>query len=181
MNMERVRRQGGRKKLVPAMDRELKCPHTYCEEEELRLEIDCSACAGDQDMLNRRCMSGIVQILSSEAVPQTVVLKRHIHKRYRESALLTARGASQELAALTRTKAVLEPASDRRCQTCRASMSNVAGSLRRMLLDDPIAYMNNASAVARRVRETARPANCHKGLECVETSLSQTCRGFEVS
>ena len=163
------------------MDRELKCPHTYCEEEELRLEIDCSACPGDQDMENRRCMSGIVQILASEAVPQTVILKRHIHKRYREPALLDACEAARELAVLTRTKAILEPASDRRCQTCSASTPNVAGNLRSMLLDDPIAYMKDASAVSKRVRTAAGPANCNKGPECVEASLSQTRRGSEVS
>ena len=126
-------------------------------------------------------MSGIVQILSSEAVPQTVILKRHIHKRYRESALLAAREAARELAVLTRTKTILESASDRRCQTCSASASSIAGDLRHMLLDDPIAYMKDASAVARRVRAAKRPANCDKGPECVETSLSQTCRGSEVS
>ncbi|MGB2826104.1 MAG: hypothetical protein WBC49_05660 [Thermoplasmata archaeon] len=179
--MDGTRRQGGRKKLVPAMDRELKCPHTYCEEEELRLEIDCSACPGDQDIRNRRCMSGIVQILSSEAVPQTVILKRHIHKRYRESSLVPAREAARELAVLTRTKTLLEPASDRRCQTCSASTSNVAGNLRYMLLDDPITYMKDASAIARRVRATAGPANCDKGPGCVETSLSPSTRGSEVS
>lgn len=162
------------------MDRELKCPHTYCEEEELRLEIDCSDCPGDQDMRNRRCMSGIVQILSSESVPQTVILKRHIHKRYRESALLPAHEAAQELAVLTRTKTLLEPASDRRCQTCSASTSNVAGNLRCRLLDDPIAYMKDASEVARRVRATAGRANCDKGPGCVETSLSKTCRASQV-
>ena len=126
-------------------------------------------------------MSGIVQILSSEAVPQTVILKRHIHKRYRESALLPAREAARELAVLTRTKTFMEPASDRKCQTCSASMSNIAGNLRYMLLDDPIAYMRDASEIARRVRATVGPANCDKGPECVETSLSQSCRGSEVS
>lgn len=179
--MEGARRQGGRKKLVPAIDRELKCPHAYCEEEELQLEIDCSICPGDQDMRNRRCLSGIVQILSSEAVPQTVILKRHIHKRYRESALLSACEAAQELAILTRTKAIVEPASDRRCQTCGASTSNIASSLRHILLDDPIAYIKDPSAVARRVRATLNQANCDKGPKCVEASLSLTRRRSEVS
>jgi hypothetical protein len=126
-------------------------------------------------------MSGIVQILSSEAVPQTVILKRHIHKRYREPALLAACEAAQELAVLTRAKAIQEPASDRRCQTCSASTPNVAGNLRHMLLDDPIAYMKDFSAASRRLRTATRPANCNRGPECVEASLSQTCRGSEVT
>ena len=85
--MESAGHKKGRKKLVPAMSRELACPHTYQEEDELRLEIDCSSCPGPQDVMNRRCMTGMVNILCSEAVPRTVILKRHIHKRYRESAL----------------------------------------------------------------------------------------------
>jgi hypothetical protein len=174
--MRRAIPNGGRKKLVPARDRELKCPHTYCEEEELRLEIDCSDCSGAQDMQNRRCMSGIVQILSSEALPHTVTLKRHIHKRYREQALHLTLSAAQELAVLNRTSANVDAASDKRCRTCHASAPRIADTLRHLLLNDPIAYTKDFLSITEHIGAASKPANCRNGPECVETALSEARR-----
>jgi K+/H+ antiporter YhaU regulatory subunit KhtT len=174
--MRRATPRGGRKKLVPTRDRELKCPHNYFEEEELRLEIDCSGCSGAQDLENRRCMSGIVQILSSEALPSTVTLKRHIHKRYRERALRLALSAAKELAVLNRTSTNADAASDKRCRTCHASASRIAAALRDALLDDPTTYAEDFASVAQEIEAAPRQANCESGSDCVEKALSEARR-----
>lgn len=170
--MESASRQQGRKKLVPAMNRELACPHAYQEEDELRLEIDCSSCPGPQDVMNKRCLTGMVNILCSEAVPQTVILKRHIHKRYRESALETAFQAARRLSALNRTISNHETASDGRCRTCHVSVPHTAAILRRTLLDDPVNYAVALPSLAAEARARACGAKCDRASGCVEKALS---------
>jgi 50S ribosomal subunit-associated GTPase HflX len=166
--MESANRQQGRKKLVPAMNREQACPHTYQEEDELRLEIDCSSCPGAQDIRNRRCMSGMIHILSSEAVPNTIILKRHIHKRYREPALQRAFYAAGQLSVLNRAVANPDVASDTRCQTCRASTPRTAARLRQALLDDPMGYIDSLPALTARLRSDIEGACCANGEKCLE-------------
>lgn len=154
------------------MNREQVCPHSYCEEEELRLEIDCSACPGAQDIRNGRCLSGMMHILCSEAVPQTVILKRHIHKRYRESALGRAFFAARLLSTLNRAIANPDPASDRRCRTCSASIPRTALALRQVLLDDPIRYMDSRSPISANLPGNVAGAACERGVKCVDDALA---------
>ena len=170
--MESSDRQKGRKKLVPTISREQACPHTYQEEDELRLEIDCTSCPGPQDVANRRCMTGMINILCSEAVPQTLILKRHIHKRYREAVLETTFRAANRLSVLNRAISNTEGASDTRCRTCRVSVPNTAAFLRHALLDDPVGYIERQAALVEEARARTKGIGCERARDCAEEALA---------
>lgn len=145
------------------------------------LEVDCSACAGAQDMQNKRCMSGIVHILSSETLPQTIVLKRHTHKRYRERSLRGAFDAARHLALLNRTSTNTDYASDEGCRTCSASVPRIASVLRKILLEDPVRYTSEPAASVARVRMgLGKGAACGKRASCVASALDNLGRLPEV-
>jgi len=171
--MKRGPRLPGRKKLIPASDREQMCPHSYIEEEELGLQIDCRECAGAQDIHNGRCLSGIVHVLARNAIPQTIVLMRDTHKRYRESALGDAFEAARALQRLNRAVVSTDRASDSRCRTCPASPSRVASALRRALLDDPGGYARCPAQCARSVvGHMDAVTGCDEGESCIGRTLA---------
>ena len=158
---------GGRKKLVPKLDLETKCPHVFTEEDGLQLEVDCEACHGAQDIMNERCAAGIVHVFSSEATPATVVLKRHLHKRYRGAHVTELAAAASLLSALDRKIRSGRAPSDERCRTCGASEGRLALALRQRLLDDPHGFMADRGSVAERVVSEAVPISCGRSVDCL--------------
>ena len=165
-------RLGARKKLVPSVSRENKCPHEYVDDDELRLEVDCEACHGPHDLTNRRCLCGIMQILCSGARPNVLILKRKTHKRYREDHLSLVLQATSALEAMNRCLSLQSGASDRRCQTCQASMSWIVGALRRDLLDDPLAFATDPEAALRRALRAVKSTRCEEAETCIERAAS---------
>ncbi|UCE81006.1 MAG: hypothetical protein JSV94_00780 [Methanobacteriota archaeon] len=157
----------GRKKLIPALSRESKCPHEYNDHEELCLEVDCDTCPGAQDLANNRCLAGILQILSSEATPETVVLKRHTHRRYRGPSLAPVFAAASDLAAMNRALSMHWRPSDKKCQTCRASAPCLTAKMRHQLLEDPTGFMCDKSAVITKACEEAKSIECPRLRDCI--------------
>ena len=133
----------GRKKLVPALNHETKCDHAYDDDGELSLEVECANCPGAQDLANDRCLAGILQIIATEAKPEALVLKRHIHRRYRGPTLRPVLATAADLAALNRVLSARWEPSDSRCRTCDASTPELAARIRVKLLDRPTAFMED--------------------------------------
>lgn len=158
---------GGRKKLVPRMDLEAMCPHAFTEEDGLQLEVDCEDCPGAQDLANRRCAAGILHIFSSEAAPSTVVLKRHLHKRYRGAHVSELAAASRTLSTLDRKIRSARAPSDDRCRTCSASEHRLARVLRSELLDDPQGFVADRDGVLARAVAGVSSATCAGAAECL--------------
>ena len=161
----------GRKTLVPALSREMKCPHSYNDDEELSLEIECEGCPGSQDLSNDRCLAGILQILASEAEPEALMLKRYIHRRYRESRLAPVLAAASELAALNRALSTRPKPSDSSCLTCPASMHRLADGLRKELLERPVEFMNERSKAIGNVKNGLEAIECARVHACVAAAL----------
>ena len=162
----------GRKTLVPILSREAKCQHTYEDDDELSLHVDCSECQGAQDLANNRCLTGVLQILSSEAKPDTLILKRHIHRRYREPCLSILMGMASELAAVNRALSMKSVPSDRRCLTCEASMPSLLGRIRREFLEDPRSFSETRAAVLDRIRDDLEDIDCDRLSGCVTRAYS---------
>ncbi len=166
-------RLGARKKLVPAVSREVKCPHEYVDDDEFRLEVDCEACHGPQDLSNSRCLCGIMQILCSGARPNVLILKRRTHKRYREDHLSLVLQATSALEAMNRCLSVRRQVSDKRCQTCHASMSWIVGALRRDLLDDPLGFASDPEKALKRATKAVASTRCDEADRCVARAASE--------
>ncbi len=164
----------GRKQLIPALNSEVKCPHEYRNDDELRLEVECGDCHGAQDLMNNRCLAGILQILCSEATPNTIILKRHIHRRYRESALLPVFEASLELAAMNRALQARNEPSDRRCLTCEASTARLVGRMRNALLDNPAGFIADRHGVTAEIRARAGDVECASAPACAKRAIGVT-------
>ncbi|UCE44782.1 MAG: hypothetical protein JSU93_05120 [Methanobacteriota archaeon] len=169
--MKSEARAVGRKTLVPALSREMKCPHSYNDDEELSLDVECEGCPGSQDLSNDRCLTGILQILASEAEPEVLMLKRYIHRRYRESRLAPVLAAASELAALNRALSTRPEPSDGRCLTCPASMHRLADGLRNELLERPVEFMNDRSRAIDNIKKGLGGVKCARARACVAAVL----------
>ncbi len=165
-------RQGPTKQLAPSINPETKCPHEYIEDEGLQLEIDCSSCAGAHDLSNGKCLTGVLNVMATGAVPEAIVLRRFIHKRYRGEAIRLAATLASELASLNRAITSQEPPSDRRCRTCPVGADRVLRTLKRRLLDNPETYHAQRTAVAAELRAKAGGQTCERPMRCLETTLS---------
>lgn len=152
---------------MPRLDPETKCPHVFSEEGGLQLEVDCQACPGAQDLMNERCAAGIVHVLSSEATPSTIILRRHLHKRYRGAHVQGLAAASSLLSALDRKIRSGKRPSDEPCRTCRASEVMLAIALRQRLLEDPHGFIADRDSVADRVAAESAPVKCGRSAECL--------------
>ncbi len=166
------RRQGPAKKLAPSMSPESVCPHNYTEEEALQLEIDCSSCAGANDLMNNRCLTGAMNIIAAGAVPEAIILKRFIHKRYRGETVRLAGLAARELATLNRAIASAETPSDRKCRTCQSSKELALTAMRRRLLSNPIGYMPGKESNPSELAEGLLVEGCPKTRKCVDDALA---------
>jgi hypothetical protein len=167
-----VHNLGPTKKLVPALNPETSCPAEFKEEDGLSLEVDCGSCQGANDLSNKNCLSGIVHSISNGPRPDTIVLKKFIHKRYRGECVRLACTVASELSALKMAIASIDSPSDRRCRTCTASSRNVLGSAKRALLQDPFRYLLERSAVKDELFHELSASTCPKANACISEGLS---------
>ncbi len=164
--------RGPTKKLAPTISPDSGCPHDYSEFEGLQLEIDCSKCNGAHDLDNKKCLSAVMNVLANGAQPDTIILKRFIHKRYRGQAVELASKAAGTLAALNRAIASAQRPSDKRCRTCPASMDQVLVAMRHALLDDPVGYVQSPARVLRGLRICLPRIECERAVSCFDSALS---------
>jgi len=165
------RQQGPTKRKAPSPSPETCCPHEYREEDELVLTVDCNACAGAHDLWNQRCFAGILNIMASGAEPDSIVLKRYMHRRYRGEAVRAIVSAASELSVLRRGIASLKPPSDRRCRTCPASPHRVLLQAKLRLIEDPMRAPVSREDMARAVLQSVSGEACEKAPECVSRVL----------
>jgi hypothetical protein len=165
-------RQGPAKKLAPNKSPESVCPHNYTEEDALQLEIDCGSCTGANDLMNNRCLTGVMNIIAAGAVPEAIILKRFIHKRYRGDAVRLAALAARELATLNRAIASAETPSDKKCRTCPSSKELAMIAMRRRLLSSPIKYMPGKGADPSQLAEELTVQGCPMARRCVDEALA---------
>jgi hypothetical protein len=166
------RREGPSKRLAPCIKPESSCPHRFSEDEGLQLEVECIDCAGAHDLSNGQCMAGVITVVSGGAVPDSVILKRFTHKRYRRDAVRIVAAAANELAALNRALASVETPSDKVCRTCPSSRQQVILLMKRRLLEDPVSYVKNGSAMLEELRRPHASISCARASACVESGLS---------
>lgn len=174
------RRQGPTKKLIPSISPENCCPHEYSEDEGLQLEIDCSACQGAQDLTNSRCVSGILNVMVTGAVPAAIILKRLIHKRYRGESIGSVALVAAELSALNRAIASVERPSDKRCRTCSASRERILAAMKHRLLENPAQYLPGHKNMAAELISAFRSNQCVDSIKCIENALSTSIVHSEV-
>ncbi len=165
-------REGPSKRLAPAISLDISCPHCFVEDEGIQLEVDCSECAGAHDLSNARCLAGVVSVVSSGAIPETVILKRFAHRRYRRETVDIVAIAAGELSAVNRALATSFPASDKNCRTCSASRSSVLTDLKRRLMNDPGAYVSDAAKVLEEINRARASTTCARAKECVRSGVS---------
>lgn len=164
--------RGPTKKLAPTVDSETSCPHSFNDEDGFELEIDCQECPGASDLHNKRCASGMVHILATGARPESIVLKRYIHKRFRGGQVGLLCAAAEELCALDRAISAAEPPSDKECRTCVARATRVIAAMRARLLDDPADYFERATELSDRLRSKAMATTCARASSCLDETMS---------
>ena len=166
--------RGPTKKLAPTISPDQCCPHEWTEDDGLQLEIDCSSCPGGNSLANPKCFSGILKALSAGGVPDAIVLKSYLHKRYRGDAVSSAASVAAELSTIDRALILtsLERPSDKRCRTCQASSGVLMTLLRRSILTDPVSYAADRAGFAARIREELPYPDCERAHECVDKGLS---------
>jgi hypothetical protein len=168
-----MRHQGGpTKKLAPTIDPNISCPHSFTEDEGVQLEVDCLECAGAHDLMNPRCMIGVVNVVSGGVVPEIVILKRFTHKRYRRDAVNLVAMAATELSALNRALAAPDVASDRSCRTCFASRHQVISGMKRRLVENPEAYLLSSRRVAEEIRRAHSISTCERAGMCIDSGIA---------
>jgi len=148
------------------------CPHEYTEEDGLQLEIDCSECKGAHDLGNSKCLSAVIGALVDGAEPESIILKRFIHRRYRAKTVKMALAAASELAGLNRAISSTQPPSDRRCRTCPASREQLLVWMRRLLLEDPMGYVEGKLALRPTIQQHLRTIECERLPSCLTKALS---------
>lgn len=163
---------GPTKRLAPTLAPGTCCPHEFTGSEGLQLEVDCESCGGAQDLLNRRCMVGIISIVARGAVPDTIMLKRFMHKRYRNEEVRVVAVAAAELSALTRAYACASTPSDRKCRTCACSPKRLVGELRMKLLGDPVQYVRDRRQVESMLSDAVAESGCERSRECARQACS---------
>lgn len=160
------------KKLAPTLASGACCPHEFSEVEGLLLEVDCGACGGAQDMDNRRCMVGIMNVLARGASPDAILLKRFMHKRYRNDAVRTVVLAAAELSRLTCAIGGASVPSDRRCRTCPCNPTKLWEGMRARLMDDPQGYVRGFARLGSVLSEAVDEASCPRGVDCAAQARS---------
>ncbi len=164
--MKRDRRPA--KRLAPTPSPEDSCPHEFTGAEGLQLEVNCEACGGAQDLLNRRCLAGLVNVVVRNAVPDTIILKRFMHKRYRNETVRLVADAASELAALTRVLGSASTPSDRKCRTCPCNAVKLIAEMRMSLLQDPEAYLLDSGFAESLLDGAVSRSGCERARECAE-------------
>lgn len=165
------RSQGPTKRRAPSRTAETPCPHSFIEDEGMNLEIECGSCSGAHDLANAKCLGGVMLALIGGACPESIVLKRAIHKRYRGEAVRSARGLANLLADLSRALSGVDAPSDKTCRTCPARKDRIISILRSNLLRNPLGT-DLRTQCARDIMEELGPIRCEKALGCVNEALS---------
>jgi len=166
------RARGPAKRLAPTPSPEASCPCEFTSAEGLQLEVDCDDCGGAQDLLNRRCLAGLVKVVARNAVPDTIILKRFMHKRYRNETVRLVADAASELSALTRALGGASTPSDRKCRTCPCSSGKLISEMRKSLLQDPEAYLVDSRRTEPLLDSAVSQSGCERARECVERARS---------
>jgi len=166
-------RRGPTKRLIPAISPETRCPHAYSEDDGLQLEIDCAACQGAQDLDNRKCISGILNVMVMGTAPEAIILKRYIHKRYRGERVRRIADLATSLASIGRAAASIERPSDKRCRTCPVSAERILETVRRKLLEDPESYLDRHAVIIGEVRHIPAGLGCGSASRCIADALSR--------
>jgi len=156
--------RGPAKKLAPALTPESICAHEFTMVDGLQLEVDCEACAGAQDLQNRVCMVGIMNVIARGVVPDIIILKRFMHKRYRGDSVRAIAEAASELSVLSRALRCASTPSDRKCRTCPCSPVKIVTQMRSMLLEDPATYIRTRTEAV--LAETVKKTSCKRGPDC---------------
>jgi hypothetical protein len=167
------------KKLVPTIDSGSKCEHEYRHDGELMLEIDCSVCSGPQDLSNEKCCAGILNILSNGVMPETIVLRRFVHTRYRLHCMGWMRAVAECMASMRRISESKSGASDERCRTCPASSERLAEEITETIRADPRAFYQNPKALSGSLGSAIVSANCSRAPKCVREVMSVVDSHFQ--
>jgi hypothetical protein len=117
-------------------------------------------------------MVGVMNVVSGGAVPETVILKRFTHKRYRKDAVTLISAAATELAALNRALASTDTVSDKECRTCSSSKQQVISAMKLRLLDNPRIYMSGGVATQDELRLAHSASSCPRSRACIEAGFS---------
>lgn len=165
------------KKLVPSISPDKTCEHRFTEEDVITLEVDCMGCSGAQSIENGKCAAGVVNILASGVLPEVIVLKRHMHVRYRSGSTRWLRDAGSALAVLRRVESQPEGSSDRRCLTCPASRHVLARDLTRMIRSDPRSFRASRAWVSDAVLGGLGDLKCPSVSRCVGQFASTVVPG----
>jgi len=166
--------QGPTKKLAPTISPDSGCPHDYIEYEGLQLEVDCSKCNGAHDLSNKKCLSAVMNVLTEGAQPDTIILKRFMHKRYRGEAVELASTAAGILATINRAIASTQRPSDKRCRTCPASTDQVLLTMKLALMDDPTEYVRSPMHMLAGLRMCLPRIACEQAEACFDSALNKT-------
>ncbi len=110
--------------------------------------------------------------MASGAVPEAIVLKRFIHKRYRGESIRLAAMLASEVASLNRAITSQETPSDRRCRTCPVNSDRVLRTLKKRLLDSPETYHSGRTAAVAELRAKAVAQGCERSSKCLQCTLS---------
>ena len=168
-----MRRRGGpTKRLAPTISPDTHCPHVFTEDEGIQLEIECTDCGGAHDLSNSRCLLGVMNVVCGGAVPETVILKRYTHKRYRRDAVRLVSVAALELSSLNRALATPDQSSDKECRTCVASRQQIVSDMKRRLLENPETYVLGGAILADNIRRAHATPACARAGACIDSGLS---------
>jgi hypothetical protein len=154
------------KKLVPTVSSEEPCKHAFSHDGGLILEVDCATCSGAQDLNNGKCVAGIVNILASGVVPDTIVLKRHIHIRHRADSISWLLSLATCMASSRRMQESGSGPSDSRCRTCPASRERVASLLVAKIREDPMTFPTQEAALSDMLLEMLQSVDCPDAPRC---------------
>lgn len=156
------------KKLVPSLEGNRRCEHRYLEDGSMTLEVECKDCSGAQSLENVKCASGVVNLLASGIIPESIVLKRYIHLRYRSDGIAHLRECASALAVLRRVETQQTRASDRKCRTCPASRQKLAANVARTLQSDPASFGPSRKALSDRLVSEYASCGCTRLRTCVD-------------
>ncbi len=113
-----------------------------------------------------------MNVVSSGAIPETVILRRFTHKRYRKDIVRVVATAATELAALNRALASTDQASDKGCRTCTSSKHLIISAMKLRLLENPRSYIIGGAAFLEELRLAHSKSSCPRSGECIEAGFA---------
>ena len=116
----------------------------------------------------------VLPALTEGAQPDTIILKRFMHKRYRGEAVELASTAAGILATINRAIASTQRPSDKRCRTCPASTDQVLLTMKLALMDDPTEYVRSPMHMLAGLRMCLPRIACEQAEACFDSALNKT-------